>query len=120
MKVLGYGLVYFDAKADLWLGIYDGEGNVKSWDAIIEHDLELMTDLGFVTLEYDDSFPSTEWSQFTLHVSLASEVGIKGYEVIETIEAYDPGPRKLSYQEIHSKGLDLLVINDCPNKEKMH
>jgi len=119
MKVLGYGLVYFDAKDDLWLGIYDDVGDIKAWDAIIEHDLELMTDLGLVTLEYDNALPATEWAHFTLHVSLASEAGTKGHELIETIEGYQPSLRKLSYQEIYSKGMNLLVISDRP-KEKMH
>jgi len=119
MKVLGYGLVFFDSDENLWIGTYDKEGNIHEWQAVTDHDLELMTDLGLVTLDYDESDPVCEWSQFTLHVSLNSDSGIKGYEIIDTIEGYDPGPRKLSYQEIYSKALSHIEMTARP-KGMMH
>lgn len=119
MKVLGYGLVFFDSEENLWIGVYDKQGDIGEWQAIHDHDLELMTDIGLVTLDYDEDNPEMEWTEFTLHVSLSSDSGIKAHEIINSIERYDPGPRKLSYQEIYSKALTHLEISARP-KGMMH
>lgn len=114
MKVLGYGLVFFDRDENLWIGVYNKQGDIKEWQAIHDHDLELMTDIGLVTLDYDDDHPEIDWTEFTLHISLSSDSGRKAHEIIDTIEGYDPGVRKLSYREIYSKALIHLEMTARP------